>query len=73
MDFPYTFFYACGTEAMLRAVWEKSRCPGQISLGKRMGCGFGACMGCTVLTKNGAKRICKDGPVLNSEEVLWED
>ena len=73
MDFPYTFFYACGTEAMLRAVCEKSRCPGQISLGKRMGCGFGACMGCTVLTKNGAKRICKDGPVLNSEEVLWED
>ncbi len=73
MDFPYTFFYACGTEAMLRAVCEKSRCPGQISLGKRMGCGFGACMGCTVLTKNGAKRICKDGPVLDSEEVLWED
>ena len=73
MDFPYTFFYACGTEAMLRAVCEKSRCPGQISLGKRMGCGFGACMGCTVLTKNGPKRICKDGPVLNSEEVLWED
>ena len=73
MDFPYTFFYACGTEAMLRAVCEKSRCPGQISLGKRMGCGFGACMGCTVFTKNGAKRICKDGPVLDSEEVLWED
>ncbi|MBO7423766.1 MAG: dihydroorotate dehydrogenase electron transfer subunit [Oscillospiraceae bacterium] len=73
MDFPYTFFYACGTEAMLRAICEQSRCPGQISLGKRMGCGFGACMGCTVLTKNGPKRICKDGPVLNSEEVLWED
>ena len=43
------------------------------SLGKRLGCGFGACMGCTVLTKNGPKRICKDGPVLNSEEVVWED
>ena len=73
MEFPYTFFYACGTEAMLRAVCEKSRCPGQISMGKRLGCGFGACMGCTVLTKNGPKRICKDGPVLNSEEVIWED
>ena len=73
MELPYTYFYACGTEAMLHAVCEKSRTPGQISLGKRLGCGFGACMGCTVLTKNGPKRICKDGPVLNSEEVVWED
>ena len=73
MDIPYTSFYACGTEAMLRAVCEKSKSPGEISLGKRLGCGFGACMGCTVLTKNGPKRICKDGPVLNREEILWED
>ena len=72
MDFPYTFFYACGTEAMLRAVCEKSRCPGQISLGKRMGCGFGACMGCSCKTVTGYKRICKEGPVLRKEEILWE-
>ena len=72
MDLPYSCFYACGPEAMLRELCEKSGSPGQISLDRRMGCGFGACMGCTVLTKNGPKRICRDGPVLNREEMLWD-
>ncbi len=73
MDKPYSGFYACGPEAMLRAVCEASSKPGQISLDRRMGCGFGACMGCTVMTWNGPKRICKEGPVLDREEIIWED
>ena len=62
---------ACGPLPMLRAVWEASDVPGQFSFEERMGCGFGACMGCTVKTRNGYKRICKDGPVLMREEILW--
>ena len=62
---------ACGPLPMLRAVWEAADVPGQFSFEERMGCGFGACMGCTVKTKNGYKRICKDGPVLVREEILW--
>ena len=73
MERPHSGFYACGPEAMLRAVCEASDSPGQLSFDRRMGCGFGACMGCTVLTKSGPKRICKDGPVLDREDVLWED
>ena len=69
----YTGFYTCGPEAMMKAVCACSDKPGQLSFDKRMGCGFGACMGCTVKTKNGLKRICKDGPVLDREEVLWEN
>lgn len=72
MNREYTGFYTCGPEAMMKAVCEHTDKPGQLSFDKRMGCGFGACMGCTVKTKNGLKRICKDGPVLSSEEVLWE-
>ena len=62
---------ACGPLPMLKAVWEATDAPGQFSFEERMGCGFGACMGCTVKTKNGYKRICKDGPVLMREEILW--
>ena len=62
---------ACGPLPMLKAVWEAAEAPGQFSFEERMGCGFGACMGCTVKTKNGYKRICKDGPVLAREEILW--
>ena len=61
----------CGPLPMLRAVWEATDVPGQFSFEERMGCGFGACMGCTVKTRNGYKRICKDGPVLMREEILW--
>ena len=57
---------------MLKAVYRSLPILGQFSFEERMGCGFGACMGCTVKTTNGLKRICKDGPVLSSGEVLWE-
>lgn len=73
MDQPHSFFYACGPEAMLRAVCRQSRRGGQLSLDRRMGCGFGACMGCTVMTVGGPKRICREGPVLDKEEIVWED
>ena len=62
---------ACGPLPMLRAVYDAADVPGQFSFEERMGCGFGACMGCTAKTKNGYKRICKDGPVLMREEILW--
>ncbi len=67
----YSYYYACGPEPMLRAVWEKAAGPGQLSFEERMGCGFGACMGCTRETLNGPKRVCKDGPVFRKEEIVW--
>ncbi len=70
-DRPYTFIYACGPTAMLKALGQKTDIPGQFSLEARMGCGFGACMGCSVMTKNGSKRVCVEGPVLDKEEILW--
>jgi dihydroorotate dehydrogenase electron transfer subunit len=73
MKLPHSCFYACGPEEMLRAVCKASPMPGQLSLDRRMGCGFGACMGCTVITRNGPKRICKEGTVLDREEIIWED
>lgn len=66
----YSYFYACGPAPMLRAMASTVRTAGQYSLEERMGCGFGACMGCSIPTKNGMKRVCKDGPVFSSEEVL---
>ncbi len=71
----FTHFYTCGPEPMLRAVYErvyeKAGLSGQMSFEERMGCGFGACMGCSTKTKNGYKRICKEGPVLRTEEIIW--
>ena len=67
----YTYYYTCGPEPMLKAVYNTATTPGQLSFEERMGCGFGACMGCSCKTKYGNKRICKDGPVLESEEVIW--
>ncbi len=67
----YTYFYTCGPEPMLRAVYNKSVSSGQFSFEERMGCGFGACMGCSCETKYGNKRICRDGPVLEKEEIIW--
>ena len=65
--------YACGPEAMLRAIDKTApqEIPGQFSFEERMGCGFGACMGCSCKTKYGNKRICKDGPVLERSEIIW--
>ena len=68
----YSYFYACGPEAMLKAVWEQSETDGQFSFEERMGCGFGACMGCSCKTLTGSKRICKEGPVLRKGEILWQ-
>ncbi len=70
-DIPYTYYYTCGPEPMLKAIYNKAKTSGQLSFEERMGCGFGACMGCSCKTKYGNKRICKDGPVLESEEVIW--
>lgn len=69
----YTYFYTCGPEPMLKAVYKATACSGQFSFEERMGCGFGACMGCSCKTVTGYKRICKDGPVLRKEEILWEN
>ena len=67
----YDFTYACGPEPMLKALYQATDKPGQYSFEARMACGFGACMGCSCKTKYGTKRICKDGPVLNKEEIVW--
>ena len=69
----YTYFYTCGPEPMLKAVYQASTTSGQMSFEKRMGCGFGACMGCSCKTITGYKRICKEGPVMRKEEILWEN
>ena len=68
----YSYFYTCGPEPMLRAVWRRTETDGEFSFEERMGCGFGACMGCSCKTLTGAKRICREGPVLRKEEILWE-
>ena len=69
----YSYFYTCGPEPMLRAVYRTTVTPGEFSFEERMGCGFGACMGCSCKTVTGYKRICKDGPVLKKEEILWKN
>ncbi len=67
----YSHTYSCGPEPMLKAVFNASKTSGQYSFEERMGCGFGACMGCSCKTVTGYKRICKEGPVLYKEEILW--
>ncbi len=73
MPCDYTYFYTCGPEPMLKAVFSAAKTSGQMSFEERMGCGFGACMGCSCKTLTGYKRICRDGPVMKKEEILWED
>ena len=70
-DISYTYFYTCGPEPMLKAVCKTALTSGQMSFEERMGCGFGACMGCSCQTLTGYKRICKDGPVMKKEEIQW--
>ena len=72
-EIDYTYFYTCGPEPMLKAVYRASTTSGQMSFEERMGCGFGACMGCSCKTLTGYKRICKEGPVMRKEEILWEN
>ena len=67
----YTYFYTCGPTPMLKAVFNATATSGQFSFEERMGCGFGACMGCSCKTNFGNKRVCKDGPVFEKEEILW--
>lgn len=67
----YDYFYTCGPLPMFKAVYNATQVSGQFSFEERMGCGFGACMGCSCKTKYGNKRICKDGPVLVKEEIIW--
>ncbi len=71
VNIDYTYFYTCGPEPMLKAIDKVAVTSGQLSFEERMGCGFGACMGCSCKTKYGNKRICKDGPVLQREEIIW--
>ena len=68
----YSYFYTCGPEPMLKAVYKATSTSGQMSFEERMGCGFGACMGCSCQTLTGNKRICKEGPVMRKEEILWK-
>lgn len=72
LDMDYSYTYSCGPEPMLKALYKTSKTSGQYSFEERMGCGFGACMGCSCKTITGYKRICKEGPVLSKEEILWE-
>ena len=72
-DIDYTYFYACGPEPMFRAIDKIAKTSGQYSFEERMGCGFGACMGCSCKTLTGSKRICTEGPVMEREEILWEN
>ncbi len=67
----YSYFYTCGPLPMFKAIEKQAKTSGQYSFEERMGCGFGACMGCSCKTKYGNKRICKDGPVLEREEIIW--
>ena len=70
-ELDYTYFYTCGPMPMFKAIEATAKTSGQYSFEERMGCGFGACMGCSCKTKYGNKRICKDGPVLEREEIIW--
>ena len=69
----YSYFYTCGPEPMFRAIDKIAKTSGQYSFEERMGCGFGACMGCSCKTLTGNKRICKEGPVMVREEIIWKD
>ena len=72
-DLDYTYFYTCGPMPMFRAIEKIALTSGQYSFEERMGCGFGACMGCSMMMADGTyKRVCKEGPVFRREEILWK-
>ena len=71
LEISYSYFYACGPEAMFRAMEQVVSSSGEYSFEEKMGCGFGACMGCSKKTKTGSKRVCKEGPVFKREEIIW--
>lgn len=68
----FDYFYACGPGAMLRALCEQTSQSGELSLDERMGCGFGICMCCSIMTTDGPRRVCKDGPVFKKEKLIWK-
>ena len=70
-EIEFGYFYACGPLPMLKALYDATTQDGELSFEERMGCGFGACMGCSYKTKYGNKRICKEGPVLKKGEIIW--
>ncbi len=72
-DGKYSYFYTCGPYVMMKNIASRLTCQGQLSFEERMGCGFGACMGCSMKTASGNKRVCKDGPVFRREDILWKD
>ena len=70
----FDYFYTCGPEPMLKAIYNAptlKEVAGEFSFEERMGCGFGACMGCSCKTITGNKRICKEGPVLQKNDIIW--
>jgi len=71
-ELDYSYYYSCGPEPMLKALYRAAPTSGEMSFEERMGCGFGACMGCSCKTVSGNKRICKEGPVLKKEDIIWE-
>ena len=71
IDATYDYFYSCGPLPMLKALSEQCAVDGELSLEERMGCGFGICMGCSIMTRSGAKRVCKEGPVFKKEDIIW--
>ena len=71
VSIPFDYFYACGPMPMLKALCQETDIPGEVSLEARMGCGFGICMGCSIRTIHGYKRVCKEGPVFKKEELIW--
>ncbi len=71
IDATYDYFYSCGPLPMLKALSEQCTVDGELSLEERMGCGFGICMGCSIMTRSGAKRVCKEGPVFKKEDIIW--
>ena len=72
LEIPHNYFYACGSETMMREICAADSSDGQIAFDKRLGCGFGACMGCSIRTTAGMKRFCKDGPVFRKGELVWD-
>ena len=70
-DIDYSYYFCCGPMPMLKAVFNSCTTSGQLSFEEKMGCGIGACMGCSCKTITGYKRICTEGPVLEKEEILW--
>ena len=67
----FDYVYTCGPLPMLKAIYAATECDGEYSFEERMGCGFGACMGCSCQTTKGSKRICKEGPVLKRDEIIF--